>query len=341
MRADLETLKDKSVKELEEVFYEHVGSCDDCNYDREGCPCEYADPEDLGDHDDPKNHQCNCSHGWGGRIRQLTREAGEREARRPDGGEAGRAQEAVQRSMRATLIAHTRLVERNEIGDLESDEWLSKNTPYDPDFLGEFGGRACYEAWERKNPATATNEGYLAHIIDVGHFSVLEHASASIYLTGVSRALTHEMTRHRHLSPSQRSQRYVDESSSQYVIPKALRDRSDDPAIAELLSRVDVHHEYSLALYDDIYQGLRFREVPVKRAREAARGVLFGSTHTGILVSGNFRAWRDFLGKRWHVDADEEIKECAGLILAELRKIAPNSFQDIPEVPYGSTNDVA
>src|SRR4051794_9156874 len=55
--------------------------------------------------------------------------------------------------------------------------------------LPEFAGRACYESWDKPNPATATNQGFLRHILEVGHGSVLEHASVTMYLTGVSRSL--------------------------------------------------------------------------------------------------------------------------------------------------------
>src|SRR5262245_62842939 len=75
--------------------------------------------------------------------------------------------------------------------------------------LAEFAGRACYQSWSKPNPATATNATYLAHILEVGHLSVLEHGTATFYLTGVSRSLSHEFVRHRHFSYSQLSQRYV------------------------------------------------------------------------------------------------------------------------------------
>jgi thymidylate synthase (FAD) len=53
--------------------------------------------------------------------------------------------------------------------------------------LAEFAGRACYQAWHKPNPSTATNAGYLRHILEVGHLSVIEHATATFYITGVSR----------------------------------------------------------------------------------------------------------------------------------------------------------
>ena len=66
--------------------------------------------------------------------------------------------------------------------------------------LAEFAGRACYQSWSKPVPATATNAGYLDHILQVGHLSVLEHSSATFYITGISRSVTHELIRHRHFS---------------------------------------------------------------------------------------------------------------------------------------------
>jgi thymidylate synthase (FAD) len=93
--------------------------------------------------------------------------------------------------------------------------------------LVEFAGRACYQSWSKPNPKTATNVGYLRHIIDVGHFSVLEHASVSFYITGISRSCTHELIRHRHFSYSQLSQRYVPEKESQVVVPPGMEDDAE------------------------------------------------------------------------------------------------------------------
>ena len=98
--------------------------------------------------------------------------------------------------------------------------------------LVEFAGRACYQSWSKPNPRTATNASYVRHIIDVGHFSVLEHASVSFYITGISRSCTHELIRHRHFSYSQLSQRYVPEHDSQVVAPPGIE---DDPELLELM----------------------------------------------------------------------------------------------------------
>src|SRR5690242_2070720 len=89
--------------------------------------------------------------------------------------------------------------------------------------LVEFAGRACYQSWSKPNPKTATNAAYLQHIIDVGHFSVLEHASVSFYITGISRSCTHELIRHRHFSYSQLSQRFVRNTTPRWSCRRASK----------------------------------------------------------------------------------------------------------------------
>ena len=113
--------------------------------------------------------------------------------------------------------------------------------------LVEFAGRACYQSWSKPNPKTATNAGYLRHIIDVGHFSVLEHASVSFYITGISRSCTHELIRHRHFSYSQLSQRYVPENASQIVVPPGIE---DDEELQGILAARIVTEVYETLIYD-------------------------------------------------------------------------------------------
>ncbi|MFE0151349.1 FAD-dependent thymidylate synthase [Nonomuraea sp. NPDC059007] len=197
------------------------------------------------------------------------------------------------------------------------------------DDLAEFAGRACYQSWNKPNPETRENADYLRSTIhEKGHESIAAHASATFYIEGVSRNLTHELIRHRWLAFSELSQRYVDMHDSQMVIP---------PAIRGLDHEYELHEEYNymLAAYEDLVRVLERRYVTGKQAREAARAVLPGGVETKIVVSGNMRAWRDFLKQRWSAQADAEIRELAGHLLNELRRLAPNTFADIPEKPYG------
>ncbi|MFD5308270.1 FAD-dependent thymidylate synthase [Streptomyces ardesiacus] len=204
--------------------------------------------------------------------------------------------------------------------------------PRDADALAEFSGRLCYRSFNRPNPKTARNEDYLKNIIDQGHFSVLEHSSVTFLVRGVSRALLTELTRHRHLSFSVVSQRYVDYSETTPVLPPAAEgvDGTASWIINESYQRALEDYE-RLVTYLMDEKGLKR-----KQAREAARAVLPNAAPVDMVVTGNLRAWRDVLGKRWHVAADVEICRFAGLVLGHLRDIAPNSFADIPDEPYGS-----
>jgi thymidylate synthase (FAD) len=195
--------------------------------------------------------------------------------------------------------------------------------------LAEFAGRACYQAWSKPNPATATNAGYLRHILEVGHLSVIEHASATFYLTGMSRSLTHELIRHRHFSYSQLSQRYVPESDAAVVEPAVI---AADP---ELHQKFVAATEASIAAYGELLTGLeaRFADVPNatlrrKQARQAARAVLPNATETRIVVTGNYRAWRHFIAMRATEHADVEIRDLAVECLRQLTRTAPNIFSD-------------
>jgi thymidylate synthase (FAD) len=205
--------------------------------------------------------------------------------------------------------------------------------------LAEFAGRACYQSWKKPNPATATNVGYLRHILEVGHLSVLEHGSVTFYITGISRSLTHELIRHRHFSYSQLSQRYVPEKQAAMVEPDVIA--SDPELHAKFLAAADA----SVAAYNELLAGLeeRFADVPNatlrrKQARQAARAVLPNATETRIVVTGNYRAWRHFIAMRATEHADVEIRALAVECLRQLHKAAANAFEDfvISTLPDGT-----
>lgn len=208
--------------------------------------------------------------------------------------------------------------------------------------LLEFAGRACYQSWSKPNPRTATNAAYLKHIIDVGHFSVLEHASVSFYITGISRSCTHELIRHRHLSYSQLSQRYVPETDAQVVIPPGLEDDPElqkillDAADASRAAYVELLAKLEAKLADQPHAVLRR-----KQARQAARAVLPNDTETRIVVSGNYRGWRHFIAMRASEHADVEIRRLAIACLRQLADIAPAVFADFEIAQLADGTEVA
>lgn len=199
------------------------------------------------------------------------------------------------------------------------------------DELHELAGRGCYTSWERKRPETASNEGYLKNIIDQNHFSVMEHGSVTFYCSGVSRSLLAELTRHRHLSFSVISQRYVDANDLTFVIPPIVWELPRNDA-AWTDSDLRQFWESSLTIYNELVELFVSHGYKRKQAREAARAVLPNMTDSPMVVTGNIRAWRDVLSKRYHIAADKEIQLFATEVLGHLRVLCPNSVQDIGEI---------
>ena len=223
--------------------------------------------------------------------------------------------------LKVQAIAWTQFVPPADVGwDTDADGGQA---------LAEFAGRACYQSWTKPNPSTATNAGYLHHILEVGHLSVLEHGSVTFYLSGISRSLTHELIRHRHFSYSQLSQRYVPEKDAAMVEPDVI---ADDP---ELHAKFVAATDAAVLAYTEILEGLEKRFADVehatlrrKQARQAARALLPNATETRIVVTGNYRAWRHFIAMRASEHADVEIRALAIACLRELNTVAPNAFAD-------------
>lgn len=212
------------------------------------------------------------------------------------------------------------------------NDWLPTET--DADLLAEFAGRACYQSWSKPNPATATNKGYHNNTLDHQHYSIYEHASITLYVEGVSRALTHELVRHRHLSFSQLSQRFVNEEDAKFIVPPTLAEDAASRGVENPSEQWAEEFEDVLDFYKDLVGVLVAKGHTRKQAREAARAVLPNCTETKIVVTGNIRAWREFILKRHNVHADAEIRAFAGEVLRIVRRYAPNSVQDLQETPY-------
>ena len=237
---------------------------------------------------------------------------------------------------RVELIAHTTLACDGRSPAIEGHMSLDPDAG-DMQQLVEFAGRSCYQSFHKPNPKTARNKDYIARTLHgQKHWSIAEHATATFYITGVSRALTHELIRHRHLSYSQLSQRFVDESEANIVIPPAAK-KSEAEVV---LQREDYYDDMSGSIpealewwgqeavwkYEDLVSALTGEGLPRKQAREAARAMLPNMVETKIVVTGNLRAWHEVIERRTAPDADAEFQQVAGLIRKELRKLAPEVF---------------
>lgn len=208
----------------------------------------------------------------------------------------------------------------------EGMEWERTPEATQAEDIIEFAGRICYLSFGNKQ-SPKSNREYIQHLIDQEHDSVLEHASWTFLLTGVSRAFTHQMVRHRvGFSFSQLSQQYHDETTAKFVIPEEVKAA---PAIMELWLRLieELRRGYQ-SISNDLKAGspsLHALSKEERRAiRSAARSILPNATETKLVFSANGRALRHFLTVRGAITGDLEMRRVSALIYSRLKIEAPS-----------------
>jgi len=181
----------------------------------------------------------------------------------------------------------------------------------EPERLIELAGRLCYGGEYQGDTE------FIRQRIADGHESIVEHASATFLISGISRACSHQLVRHRLASYSQESQRYVemDDLATKAITPFDI-DNSNEAA--DVFSNTMLEIKYS-------YQ--RLRDLGIRK--EDARFLLPNATATKILVTMNFRELRHFFKIRLTKQAQWEIRELAKRMLELVMEIAPNVFGDI------------
>lgn len=236
------------------------------------------------------------------------------------------------------LIGRTKLIDDAAIAASEG-VWTIDPDAVDGELLVEFAGRGCYDSFGKPNEATRDTTDYLAHIEEVGHWSVMEHATVTFHIKHVSRSLTHELIRHRHLSPSQLSQRFAKLGKGGqdcFVVPPLFEHPTDADAYQIMMDVWDlagVAYEKLLAIGTARLEAQGVEgTLAKKRAREAARCVLPNMTPTKITLTGNHRAWRDMLLKRLQPEADQEISRLAQVLFGQLSELEPALYQDLQVV---------
>jgi thymidylate synthase (FAD) len=239
-------------------------------------------------------------------------------------------------------IVGRQTLDRAAIDRFLEDEGLTweTDTEIGGEQLVEAGGRICYMSFGK---GRKTNYEYITNLVSMKHGSVLEHATWDFIITGVSRSFTHELVRHRAgWGYSQLSQRYVDESTANFVEPEIIA--RDEKLHALWLGAVKTAHQ----AYRDLVEGLMEQLPNVenkterrKRVREAARSVLPNATETMIFCSANARALRHFIELRGAEGAEAEIRRVALKLLRLMQEEAPTLFGDYEIVRLEDSTEVA
>jgi thymidylate synthase (FAD) len=154
----------------------------------------------------------------------------------------------------------------------------------------------------------------LEQVVNLGHTSVVEHASFSFAISDVSRSLTHQLVRHRIASYSQQSQRYVNLNEPNYVTP---------PKIAKNKQMKKAYDQTMKMIWKE-YNKLLEMDIPA----EDSRYVLPNATCTNIIVTMNARSLLNFFELRCCLHAQWEIRTLANLMLKEVKKAAPTIFKN-------------
>jgi thymidylate synthase (FAD) len=179
----------------------------------------------------------------------------------------------------------------------------------------ELACRTCYLSFHRFNPPSSTEE-LIKKVIQKKHHSVLEHAAATFRIKGGSRTFTHELVRHRLMSPSQESQRYVEYGKTRnfdIVMPPLIEKSAYKDRYLEMASRCK-----------ELYEEMVKADIP----KEDARYILPGGTTSEIVISANFREYRHIFEVRCNPRAHWEIRGICLKMLEILKKEAPIVFGD-------------
>ncbi len=156
-------------------------------------------------------------------------------------------------------------------------------------------------------------EASLRHVLEMGHHSVIEHAYFTFAISGISRACSHELVRHRIASYSQQSQRYVRLGAFEFVrVPKI-----------DAHPELKAEYEKTMASLAATYQKFLDAGIPP----EDARYVLPNATKTNLVMSMDARSLMNFFTLRCCGRAQWEIRGLANRMLEEVKKVAPIIFE--------------
>jgi thymidylate synthase (FAD) len=156
---------------------------------------------------------------------------------------------------------------------------------------------------------TEPKESVVKGCIKSKHTSVTEHSMYCFEISGVSRAFLAQLTRHRHLQFTVRSQRYTSESNGDYVIPPSIL--NNDTAFQLFLDTLF----NTMETYDKL--------VTLNIPKEDARFILTNAMAVKLVVSGNYRAWMEFCELREEKHAQWEIKQFAFEVDKLIHEVTP------------------
>ena len=227
------------------------------------------------------------------------------------------------------------LVCRPTLANEQIDSFLSnenvvweRSSATNPEELVELSARVCKMSFGDKQ-RTKSNNIFLNKLIMKGHESVLEHASWTFIATGLTRAFSHQLVRHRiGFSFSQLSQQYTNQEAFDFIEHPLLK--NDKKIRCEWLNALkNTKQAYSkiIKLFED-KKNVDFSTEDKRTVNSIARSILPNCTETKIVFSANARAIRHFLKIRGNIVGDVDMRIFCNELLQIMTKEAPNIFYD-------------
>lgn len=209
---------------------------------------------------------------------------------------------------------------------------LITHTP-DPERVIATAAKLCYSSSDieslMEGLTPEKTEKFLNMLFNLGHESPIEHVTFTFAIEGISRACSHQLVRHRIASYSQKSQRYVDETQFDYVIPESIRNNTVARDVYDtLMSSIQLGYDtIRKTLIKDFVNDGMDEKAAEKKANEDSRMVLPNACQTSIIVTMNVRSLFNFFKLRCCNRAQWEIRELAIEMYKLCENVAPDIFR--------------
>lgn len=209
---------------------------------------------------------------------------------------------------------------------------LITHTP-DPEKVIATAAKLCYSSSDVESLQEGLTydkiHNFLSMLTELGHESPMEHVTFTFAIEGISRACSHQLVRHRIASYSQKSQRYVNETQFEYIIPESIKNNPTALQTYEYLMNA-IQLDYDTireALIEDFVNDGMDRKAAEKKANEDARMVLPNACETKIVVTMNVRSLFNFFKHRCCNRAQWEIQNLAIEMYKLCLEVAPTLFE--------------
>lgn len=201
--------------------------------------------------------------------------------------------------------------------------------------------RVCYKSEDKITPDGESAKKLVGFLVKQGHEAMLEHSQLSVLFT-CDRGIANELVRHRIASFAQESTRYCNYSKEKFggelsfILPFYIPDEPKENAIkaassTEELKKLETDYQIHNAWYwtcDDAEKSYKTLIANGMRP-EQARCVLPLCLKTEIVVTANYREWRNIFKLRTPVAAHPQMRELMCPLLLEVQKKIPVVFDDI------------